>query len=304
MKKNYTTASCLILTAIGSIVSAADFDLGLDAAYSVGRVSSPQLREISGMIVSRVNENIIWVHNDSGSDAQIFAINFKGNQKASFRLVDVKARDWEDIAAGPGPEKNKSYIYVGDIGDNYGQWPFIRLYRFTEPKIQPGTEGIEGIIQDIDTLKFAFSDGPRDAEVLIIDPLTMDVIIITKREDRSRVYHCPWPYFTDKVNKLEYCCELPWKNATAGDISIDGQLIILRSYLFVTYWKRIPDKPLWNVFTTEPFIGNLVFEKQGESLALDAAGRGYFTISEGLEQNLHYFKFPDKPVKPSEREGK
>ena len=28
--------------------------------------------------------------------------------------------DWEDIAAGPGPEPGQHYLYVGDIGDNTG----------------------------------------------------------------------------------------------------------------------------------------------------------------------------------------
>ena len=26
--------------------------------------------------------------------------------------------DWEDIAVGPGPDPQKTYIYIGDIGGN------------------------------------------------------------------------------------------------------------------------------------------------------------------------------------------
>jgi len=52
------------------------------------------------------------------------------------------------MAAGPGPERGKSYLYLGDIGDNNEARAEIVVYRVPEPaltdtrkltKTRPGT---------------------------------------------------------------------------------------------------------------------------------------------------------------------
>ena len=56
-------------------------------------------------------------------------------------MKGVKMSDFEDITLGPGPEKDKDYIYVGDIGNNWhGHCRGIdnvnmSVYMFIEPNI-------------------------------------------------------------------------------------------------------------------------------------------------------------------------
>ena len=41
----------------------------------VGTVAHGSLDEISGLVVSRQNAGVLWVHNDSGDSARVFAMN-------------------------------------------------------------------------------------------------------------------------------------------------------------------------------------------------------------------------------------
>src|SRR5476651_1820376 len=79
--------------------------------------------EISGIAASGINKDIYYIHNDSGDTSRFFAISPSGDLKSTiYYKGDPKeiqgVRDCEDIAVGPGPDKGKSYVYMGDIGDN------------------------------------------------------------------------------------------------------------------------------------------------------------------------------------------
>jgi hypothetical protein len=55
------------------------------------------------MVVSRLNPDTLWVHNDSGDSARLFALSLTGAHKRSFSLPTSKHVDWVDISLGPGP---------------------------------------------------------------------------------------------------------------------------------------------------------------------------------------------------------
>src|SRR5687767_740050 len=45
----------------------------------VGRVRSPMLTEVSGVVASRAQPGLLWVHDDSGTGAILFAIDLQGH---------------------------------------------------------------------------------------------------------------------------------------------------------------------------------------------------------------------------------
>src|ERR1700742_2093879 len=81
-------------------------------------VKNPAVTESSGLVASRTTPGAYWTHNDSGDGPFIYAFDTRGDSFGTFRVSGAEARDWEDIAAGPGPQPNRSYLYIGDIGDN------------------------------------------------------------------------------------------------------------------------------------------------------------------------------------------
>ena len=92
----------------------------------------------------------------------------------------------------------------------------------------------------VETIYLLYPDGARDAETLMIDPLNGDIYVVTKRELLGRVYRAPFPQATGSGNKstMEYLGQLPWTGATGGDISSDGDEIIIRGYFNASLWAR------------------------------------------------------------------
>src|SRR6185503_14763457 len=106
------------IRAVGTLIAVCG--LALAASFGPGEQITrfpAELDEISGMSQSRGNPNIFWVHNDSGDQARVYAVNRKGVLVGTYLLDGASAVDWEDMAMGPAPG-GRSYLYLADIGDN------------------------------------------------------------------------------------------------------------------------------------------------------------------------------------------
>lgn len=124
-----------------------------------------------------------WTHNDSDDGPYIYAVDSaSGRTVARVTLTGIgKPRDVEAISLGPDGQ-----LYVGDIGDNRGgTWGHVWIYRFPEPK-QLGDVTVEATQF---TVKYA--DGARNAEALMVHPVTGRVYIASKDENKGGLYEGP-----------------------------------------------------------------------------------------------------------------
>jgi hypothetical protein len=258
----------------------------------------------------------LWVHNDSGDKTRLFLIDKQGKQKATIWLANATNRDWEDIAIGPGPEEGKSYVYVGDIGDNDQKYEFKYIYRIEEPVIDLRTTSDTTIIH-VDRIEFRLPDGPQDTELLMIDPGTRDLYTVSKRKKKVNLYRLPYPQSTtapltaqialgdrdfSKVDgetisqqgeetlingyNSQYYYQI-----VAGDISPDGREVLIKTYSAVYYWKKSGQESLIELLGEDPVRLPYEAEPQGEAIGFDAAGKGYFTISEKRGKALPHIIF-------------
>ena len=79
----------------------------------------------------------------------------------------------------------------------------------------------------------------------------------------------------------------------AGDISQNGQQVLLKSYTKVYYWKRTSSaEPIWQTLQRSPSILPYTLEPQGEAIGFTIDGAGYYTVSEGVHAKLYYYKLP------------
>jgi hypothetical protein len=257
------------------------------AGHKVGVVQSSAIGEASGMAASRKNPGVLWVHNDDGP-ACVYAMTAEGKHLGVYNLAGAKMRDWEDIAVGPGPEPNVDYIYVGVIGDNDSRRKSIRIYRVAEPKVDANQTPVVVTVGGVETIELIYPDGPRNAETLMLDPLTKDIYIVSK-EGTSKVYRAAYPQATTGKTTLEQVAKLNWGMATAGDISPDGQEIIVRGYFAASLWLRPKDGPMWKAFENSECSIPIILEQQGEAICFDANGAGYYTTSEHKYQPIYYF---------------
>lgn len=257
----------------------------------VGQVGDPDLAEISGLAASRRNPGVLWVHEDSGNPADLVALDTDGAVAARFRLAGVSARDWEDVAVGPGPDSATSYVYLGDIGDNLGDQASFRVVRVPEPKVDPArASAARTELGGAVTLAGRYPDGSHDAETLLSDPRSGDLFVVTKSDKgRSGVYRWPAPQAPNATTVLEAVATVDVngldgamdRRVTAGDISPDGAAVLLRTYTNAWMWRRGGDESVADALAGDPCPVPLQFERQGEAIGWDAAGDAYFSTTEG-----------------------
>lgn len=254
-----------------------------------GKLTNPLLEEVSGLVVSSQYPNRLYVHTDSGGEAAIFALDTLGNELGKIALPGLSNRDWEDIAIGPGPN-GTHYIYLADIGDNDAKYPEVYLYRFLEPA------GFQEIVsQDIQVAKLQYQGGPRDAETFLVDPISGELFIISKREQKNAFYRVPADAFEKGKALLEKSQEFSFTSSVGGDISKDGSQILIKNYLEVFYWTRQANQSISEVLQTLPRRLPYRPEPQGEAIGFNFNGNAYFTISEkrnGIVPTL--YRYPKK----------
>jgi hypothetical protein len=265
-----------------TIVADAPFEMG----RSTGKLDYQDINEASGLVASRNNPDALWTHNDSGDKPRIFLISDKGKHLATFNIQGAKNRDWEDITSSN--ENGINYLYVGDIGDNDAVTDIKTVYRFPEPKVGSDTSLKEGSVTEVQGIRFRYPDGKRDAECLMIDPTTKDMIIISKREENVHIYLATYPQSFTEIITLTKVGTLPFGHIVAGDISPDGKEILLKNYEQIFYWKKKADETIIELLK-KPFQ-NLSYtqETQGEAIAWKSDGKDFFTVSENPLKVLRF----------------
>lgn len=115
------------------------------------------LREASGIAVSRAHEGVLWVIDDE--NPWLYALDRSGRELGRVR-VPVKVRDWEDLALGPCDSGD--CLYIGDFGDNEHRRDDLVILRVPEPS--PDAQQTA----EPQSFRFRYPDGPGDAEALFI----------------------------------------------------------------------------------------------------------------------------------------
>ncbi|MEO6150690.1 MAG: hypothetical protein ABIN95_10985 [Mucilaginibacter sp.] len=273
----------------------------LDSKYTIsGRIQEKAAGEVSGIASSVINNGMYYVQNDSGDTSRFFAITPDG-KVASTIYYDwgtnhsLFSHDAEDIATGPGPVSGKSYIYIGDIGDNNSSRKKITIYRIPD---SPAFAQQKEVHANAAPLYLKYPDGPKDAETLMVDPVERLFYIVTKRRDSVTVYTAPLNYKPYDTVTLTKRCRLffpgikPFKWITAGDISKDGKHVLLKNYSRVYYWQRKGNEPVWETLKGKPKTLSYQQEKLGEAIGFTNDGKGYYTTSEGVFAEIFYYKTP------------
>jgi hypothetical protein len=252
-----------------------------------GRVTAPDATELSGLVASASQPGVLWSHNDSGDRARIFALRADGSLIASLDVPGAEATDWEDIAVGPGGD-----LLLADIGDNAKQRANVDVYRVPEPHLADGPSTTAAATR----LRLTYPDGAHDAETLLADRATGEVVVVTKQLDgRSGVYVTRAPARGASVEgtlRRTGTLRLGIGGlATAGDVSADGRIVAVRTYTALYVWARRPGATLAATLARTPCVGRaaLFREGQGESLALGRDGRSFYTVPEGAPATLRHY---------------
>lgn len=245
---------------------------GYDGGRLLMRFADPRITESSG-IVSAARSDLLFTHNDSGDTARFFAVDRTGRTRATYRLPGVQARDWEDIARGPGPT-----IWLGDIGDNDAvRTRGLLVHRVAEP-----VPGAPTRLRPT-TFRLRYNDGPRDAEALLIAPRTGQLFIVDKNLGSDAGVYTPTGPLRPggAVNLLRRVAQVPVPEVTGGDISPDGRRLVLRNYTAAYEWD-VAGGNVVAALANPPTRIPLPPQQQGEGIAYSRDGRSLIISSEGV----------------------
>lgn len=257
-------------------------------AEQQGTISDAAITEASGVVASRRHPDTLWVHNDSGDGARLFAVGIDGDTRGVVSLTGVEARDWEDLATASGAD-GESTLFVGDIGDNRGVRDEITVWHLPEPNTLSGTAAAPTQLP-AERVTLTYPDGPHDAESLLVEPDGSLVVVTKSMSGASLAFRAAAPLGNaatlTEIARLDVGAP-PMdgdKLVTAGDLSPDGRFVLLRTYLRSWVWTRAPGESLADAFGRPPCPTPVPAEPQGEAVGFAADGSGYWSISEGEAQ--------------------
>ena len=274
------------------------------------RVKSDQLQEISGIVASRESPGLLWLHNDSGDAPRIYALTSDG-QDAGSVILPRPAVDFEDIALEQR-EGKPDRIYVADTGDNLAtRKAGVFIHRFEEPtrkdlsEVKPHSLSANAV----ETMQLHFPGGPEDAEALLFDSDSGEIVLVTKPHMAPpEIYGVPG--FTKEATLTHLGTITPQSSGydfqivTAADMSADGRWILLRSYTDILAFPRAPNESIADALLGKGCRIQPAYEKQGEAIAFLSQKYPSFhsrdkptpsfpefvTIGEGYAESLHFYR--------------
>ena len=264
---------------------------------TITTIKEKSITESSGLAASRSTPGAYWTHNDSGDGPFIYAFDTRGDSLGIFRVTGAQARDWEDMAAGPGPDANKSYLYLGDIGDNNEARDEVVVYRVPEPALTAATRKLTkarpGSTEPAEAIRLKYPDGKHDAEALLVHPTTGNIYIVNKVPIANPVvYEAAAPFTTGKLVVMRRIGEIRVPSifggvVTGGSISPDGRRVALCDY-FQGYEIVLPAGSRdFNDIWKQKMIGfDLGKREQGESITYRLDGKAFLATSEGKQSPL------------------
>jgi hypothetical protein len=255
-----------------------------------GIVSDPALTEISGMARGRRDRSVLWVHEDSGAQADAIAMTLTGQVRQTFRLTGAGHEDWEDMDIGPGPVAGTNYLYMGDIGDNGKKRADITIWRVPEPAVTGGggitaLAGAQGLVA-------RYPDGAHNAEAMAVG--ADGTIYVFTKETSTRVYAMPYPQSTTGTTTMT-----PVGAGTLGsrtdvsgaDIRPDGRALIVRGYRNAWQWPIVVGESMATSLQRTPCTTNTFREEiQGESIGYLGNDGSYVSTGEMSGAPIRHYK--------------
>ena len=290
--------------------------------------TTPFPDEVSGVVQSRVDPQVLWMHNDDSGQARLLAYTSTGTRLGLYRVRNTPVTDPEDIAAGPGPVPGEKYVYFGDVGGRQSsgariwgcteanssdpaagcgdcpvgddcQQRIIEVLLIVEPLVSASQDYKSANVDAEESILFRFPDTMlghlQNVETLMLDPLTLDLYFVTKSTNPPRVFRAGYPY--SGTVTLEDVAELDGLDGevTGGDISSDGHYVAVRTGTTAYVWERPLGTDLRDVFTlTRCGSAGPIPEPKGEAIGFDLDNSAsFYTVSEaeGMTQvYIYYFE--------------
>ena len=282
--------SCLLLVWIASWRQGSVWAQEYARPVRVGTISDARIDEVSGMVPITGRPDYFWIHNDSKDAARLFAIRKDGALVAEVDLPGASNTDYEDIATGPGPDRDRTYLFIADTGNNALNRTQLVIWRLPEPSL-PSTNLNQALVAErSEPIRFRYPTGTYNNESLIVHPSTGALYIITKVNGPAGVYRFPSSAAGAAVQTLVRIATMNIGGlVTAADLSEDGRRMLVRTFPAVQEY-RLPEGARFESIFNQPRIilpNAGAAEPKSESICFDLQDLDFFTSNEGNPAPIH-----------------
>lgn len=270
-----------------AVVAAQAEDVGpsLIRQEPVASLQSPAVAEASGVAVSPVRADRLWLINDSGSAAELHRAGTDGSALGKVAVPGVKNTDWEDLSSfilG-----GKPYLLIADTGDNASGRPECQLHVVAEPKETAKEAAVAW------TIRFTYDDGPRDCESVAVDEKAGKILLVSKRTSPPFLYELPLkpagkdPVVAKKIGKIDDPLAtgglpIPYGTQPTGlAVSPDGKRAAVVTYARVFLFTRAGGESWGAAFARRPAVLDPHRLRQAEAIGFSRDGSELFAVSEG-----------------------
>jgi hypothetical protein len=262
-----------------------------------GVLLDSQLAEISGLAASRRHRDVLWLHDDGGNPARLFAVNTSGDRVATLR-VDVTKTDWEDMAAFR--LDGRDYLLIADTGDNGGLRRTLQLHVLEEPARLENAR-----LKPTWSIAFRWPDGARDCEAVAVDERNRQILLISKKRQPPDLFALPLrpQSGVQTAVKLGTLAGVPQPTAeelrsnprearvmnqvTAADISPDGRALAVMTYRDLLLYPRQLEEPWAKAVARLPKVTALPWLPQAEAMGWATDGKGLYVTGEFIPAPLY-----------------
>jgi hypothetical protein len=233
-----------------------------------------RIYESSGLVDTG---RLVLTVNDSGDGPYVYAVDRRTGDTVGVTTYSSRPpTDVESMAPGAGGS-----VWVGDTGDNRANRDSIAVYRL--PAVTAGNHTVVA-----PRFELRYSDGPRDAETLLVRPGSERVFVVSKSVFGGTVYRAPRQLSRHRPNLMRPVAAVDCL-VTDGAFFPDGRRVLLRTYGTASVYT----------FPGFRLVGTvqLPSQPQGEGIAVGADGEVLIS-SEGVHAAVLEVRLPRSLTHP------
>lgn len=263
-----------------------------------GVLLDSQLAEVSGLTASRQHRDTLWLLDDGGNPARLFAVGTDGDRRATLRIEGVTKTDWEDLATFRLGGRN--YLLIADTGDNGGLRRTLQLHAIEEPAKLENAR-----VRPAWSIAFRWPDGARDSEAVAVDERTGQILLISKKRQPPELFVLPLrpQRGVQTARRIGRLAGVPQPDAaqlranpkqarilnqiTAADVSPDDRTLAVLTYRNVLLYQRRPGQSWSCAVAASPKVVDLPWVPQAEALGWAADGKALYATGEFIPAPLY-----------------
>ncbi|WP_076538863.1 hypothetical protein [Shewanella sp. UCD-KL21] len=282
----------------------------------VGNITYKKIDEASGLAYSKIQDDVLWLHNDGGDSAAVYAVNLSGDLLATVNIEGVKNIDWEDMSSFV--INGNAYLLIADVGDNYANRSQYFIHIIAEPDVSKLELAASINVTPLVSLAFNYQDGPKDCESVAVDVINQQIVLLSKRQTPQTLYQLPLPLelaqpvavlpsvptqerdtlvasslvasplgappalpesFSDYLGSIRLA--LFAGNSTAMSFSKDGLSAVVLTYGHAYYYKQQQPTGALSLLSNTPTIIDFPKLFQAEAVSFNHDASRFYITSEG-----------------------